>query len=68
MLDLSVAGMTCGHCVAAVTNAVRAVPGADDVTVDLKAGRVTVTGKPDPGAVRRAIEEEGYGVQTGSAL
>ena len=63
MLSMKVSGMTCGHCVSAVTKAVKAVPGADDVSVDLKNGHVTVTGNPDPGAVRRAIFEEGYEVQ-----
>ena len=63
MLNMNVSGMTCGHCVSAVTNAVKAVPGADNVNVDLKSGNVTVTGNPDPDAVRAAITEEGYEVQ-----
>ena len=63
MLTLKVAGMTCGHCVAAVTKAVRAVPGVSDVAVDLKAGLVTVEGQPDVGAIRAAIVEEGYTVE-----
>ena len=63
MLNMKVSGMTCGHCVSAVTKAVKAVPGADDVNVDLKSGSVTVMGNPDPGAVRDAITEEGYEVQ-----
>jgi len=63
MLNLKVSGMTCGHCVSAVTKAVKAVPGADDVAVDLKSGEVKVMGNPDPNAVRHAIAEEGYEVQ-----
>ena len=63
MLHLKVSGMTCGHCVAAVSRAVRAVPGAEDVAVDLDRGEVTVKGDPDPRAVRDAIAEEGYEVQ-----
>jgi copper chaperone len=62
MLDVKVDGMTCDHCADAVTRAVRAVPGARDVVVDLKAGRVRVQGDPDPMAVRAAIEEDGYTV------
>ena len=62
MLRLSVSGMSCDHCVAAVTRAVRAVPGAAHVQVDLAGGEVTVGGDPDPAAVRAAIEDEGYGV------
>jgi copper chaperone len=63
MLHLKVSGMTCGHCVSAVSRAVRAVPGAEDIAVDLDRGEVTVKGDPDPQAVRAAIAEEGYEVE-----
>jgi copper chaperone len=62
MLTLTVTGMTCGHCVKAVTRAVRAVPGTQSVAVDLDQGRVTVQGEPDEAAVRAAIVDEGYEV------
>lgn len=62
MLQLKVSGMTCGHCVSAVSNAVRAVPGTEDVRVDLASGQVVVEGSPDEGAIRKAIAEEGYEV------
>ncbi len=62
MLNLKVSGMTCGHCVAAVSKAVRAVPRVEDVAVDLAKGEVAVKGNPDPDAVRAAIVEEGYEV------
>jgi copper chaperone len=62
MLKLIVTGMTCGHCVKAVTRAVRAVPGAGEVAVDLDRGTVTVQGTADAAAVRAAIAEEGYDV------
>lgn len=60
MLELTVTGMTCEHCARAVARAVRAVPGAGAVSVDLDRGRVTVAGVPDPAAVRAAILQEGY--------
>jgi copper chaperone len=63
MLKLKVSGMTCGHCVAAVTKAVKAVPSVEDVAVSLERGEVTVTGHPDPSAVRDAIVSEGYEIQ-----
>ena len=63
MLNLKVSGMTCGHCVSAVSNAVRAVPGTQDVRVDLASGHVVVDGSPNEDAVRQAIVEEGYEVQ-----
>jgi copper chaperone len=62
MLTLNVTGMTCEHCVKAVTKAVRTVPGAGAVAVDLDHGTVTVQGDPDAAAVRAAIAEEGYSV------
>lgn len=34
----SALGLTCGHCVGAVTEALLALPGVRDVTVDLAAG------------------------------
>ncbi|MCW3159060.1 heavy-metal-associated domain-containing protein [Micropruina sonneratiae] len=39
----TVEGMTCGHCVAAVTEEVKAIPGVTDVDVVLEGGRLTVT-------------------------
>lgn len=66
MLRLPVSGMTCEHCVRAVAQAVRDVPGAGAVAVDLARGEVTVQGHPDPEAVRAAIAEEGY--EPGTAI
>jgi copper chaperone len=63
MLLLKVSGMTCGHCVAAVTRAVQAVASVERVTVSLERGEVEVEGHPDERAVRAAIAEEGYEVQ-----
>jgi len=39
----TVEGMTCGHCVAAVTEEVGQIPGVSDVNVTLEGGRLTVT-------------------------
>lgn len=55
----TVNGMTCQHCVNAVTAEVSAVPGVEGVEVDLEAKTVTVTGGDDA-AVRAAIDEAGY--------
>lgn len=41
--DYTVSGMTCGHCVKAVTEEVSAVEGVEQVEVDLDSGRMTVT-------------------------
>ncbi len=63
MQELQVNGMSCAHCVAAVTRAVQTVPGAGAVAVDLARGRVTVAGTPDRAALRQAIIAEGYEVE-----
>jgi copper chaperone CopZ len=62
----TVQGMTCGHCVAAVTEEVSAIPGVSDVVVDLASGQVTVTAETDPTteSVAAAIDEAGYTLVT----
>lgn len=59
-MKFDVEGMTCGHCVRAITGAVEAIGGS--AKVDLDAGTVEVEGVQDEAAVRRAIEGEGYTV------
>ena len=57
----TVAGMTCDHCKAAVSEELHAVAGVETVTVDPDAKLVTVTGSSlDDWALRAAIEEAGY--------
>ena len=58
----TVRGMTCGHCVSAVSAEVGALPGVSEVEVDLTTGTVTVTSEQllDTGAVRAAVDEAGY--------
>jgi copper chaperone len=62
--EYTVVGMSCQHCVVAVTEEVGAVPGVTGVAVDLATGRVRITGdRPlDDAAVRAAIDEAGYEV------
>lgn len=59
-ITLQVGGMTCEHCVRAVTKTLQAVPGVDAVSVNLAGGRAEVQGAPDPQALVRAITGEGY--------
>jgi copper chaperone CopZ len=54
-------GMTCGHCVNAVTGEVSKVTGVTDVNVDLDARTVTVSGETfDDAAIAAAVDEAGY--------
>lgn len=61
--ELTVNGMTCGHCETAVKNALKSVPGVQDVRVDLRGGTASVQGEADPQALIAAVTEEGYGAQ-----
>ena len=57
----TVPGMSCGHCVVAVSEEVERVTGVESVDVELETKRVTVRGRGiDNGAVRAAIDEAGY--------
>ena len=60
--SFTVTGMTCGHCVASVTEEVSEVPGVDHVDVVLESGALTVTSAApvDVVAVRAAVVEAGY--------
>jgi copper chaperone CopZ len=59
----AVKGMTCDHCVSAVTQEVGRVPGVAASTIDLEAGRLVVGGEGfTDGAIRAAVDEAGYEV------
>lgn len=60
-LEFDVKGMTCDHCVHAVTEAAKGVSGVTDARVDLAKGHATVEGDAvDASKVVAAIAEEGY--------
>jgi copper ion binding protein len=59
----AVSGMTCEHCVAAVTEEVGGVPGVTAVDVDLASGSVAVRGASfTDDAISGAVAEAGYEV------
>ena len=59
----TVEGMTCDHCVKAITSEVTQLAGVDAVAVDLATGTVKVSGdQVDDAAVATAIDEAGYTV------
>ncbi|WP_328767418.1 heavy-metal-associated domain-containing protein [Streptomyces sp. NBC_00286] len=57
-----VKGMTCDHCVKAVSSEVGALDGVTGVEVDLKTGHVTVSSgeRLSYDAVAEAVDEAGY--------
>lgn len=62
---LKVEGMSCSHCVNAVTKAVTALDGVSGVNVDLEGKTVTVDFDENQitlESIGNAIEEEGYDV------
>jgi len=64
MKSMRIKGMNCGHCVMAVTRALRAIEGIRDVDVDLSKGTATYEeDKPVPvDAIVAAIRKAGYDV------
>jgi copper ion binding protein len=58
----TVAGMTCGHCVASVSEELGEIPGVTAVDVVLETGAVTVTSDApvSDDAIRAAVAEAGY--------
>jgi copper chaperone len=64
-VTVKVDGMSCEHCVKAVTKVAGELPGVGDVKVSLEAGTAEVVYDPavvSLGAIKTAIEEQGYDV------
>lgn len=61
MLTFEVNDMTCGHCVSAITNALKAVDSDVKVQIDLAMHRVQVeSASADPAELADAIKRAGY--------
>lgn len=63
MQIFTVTGMTCGHCVRAVTSAVTQRDAGAAVRVDLATGRVEIDSRIPRGDLAAAIAGEGYEVR-----
>ena len=64
-VELSINGMTCGHCVASVTEELSEVPGVLNVEVILNSGAtskatVVTNTELDDNALRDAVSEAGF--------
>ncbi|MCA3186161.1 MULTISPECIES: heavy-metal-associated domain-containing protein [unclassified Cupriavidus] len=64
MIQFQVEGMSCNHCVGAITRAVQAVDPAAQVAADVPAQSVKVESGADRQALQQAIEEAGYPVKS----
>lgn len=64
--DITVKGMTCDHCVAAVRSELAEIDGVTQVDVDLASGAVAITSDGPLAAdeVAAAVDEAGYEVVT----
>ncbi|MCO4265221.1 cation transporter [Pseudarthrobacter sp. MDT3-26] len=69
---INISGMTCGHCVASVTEELEALPDVSSVTVELNKGgisraAVTSGSRLPPARLAEAVAAAGYSVVTGDA-
>ncbi|MEB2399944.1 heavy-metal-associated domain-containing protein [Parapusillimonas sp. JC17] len=60
MIQFEVNDMTCGHCVGAVTAAVKDAAPEATISIDLAEHAVRVEGARDAGVVEQAIRAAGY--------
>jgi copper chaperone len=60
MVEFSVQDMTCGHCAATITEAVKAVDPAGRCEIDLAARRVTVESAFSAERIEAAIAKAGF--------
>ena len=60
MIQFQVGGMTCGHCAATITKAVKAVDANAQVQIDLAVHQVSVESVHSVAEISAAIIEAGY--------
>ena len=60
MIKLKVTGMSCNHCVMAVTKALKTVPDVKMVEVDLQKEEATIEGTARPSDLIKAVIDQGY--------
>ena len=68
MIEFKVEGMSCQHCVGAVTKAIRSLDAGAHVDVDLEAASVRVQSQETADRLSAAIAEAGYTVQSSHTI
>jgi copper chaperone len=63
MIQFTVEGMSCNHCISAITRAVRDVDPVASVDVTLASQSVKIDSAADVVELREAIEDAGYAVK-----
>lgn len=69
---ISIDGMTCGHCVDAVTEELKALEGVQEVSIELHKGGISTAtvssdAQLDPAQIGEAVAEAGYTVVANNA-
>ena len=59
-MEFNIPAMSCGHCIGAVTQAVKSLDPAAQVNVDLASKKVVVESSQDQPTVAAALAEAGY--------
>ncbi|SHO45678.1 heavy-metal-associated domain-containing protein [Desulfopila aestuarii] len=62
MATVKIKGMSCQHCVGSVKKALEAIPGVNDVTVDLEKGEARYEGVVSRDDIKKAILNIGFDV------
>lgn len=62
-MEFTIPAMSCGHCVGAVTRAVKSLDPAAQVNIDLASKKVVVQSSQDQSTVAAALAEAGYPAQ-----
>jgi copper chaperone len=60
MTTLSIPDMTCGHCKSSVESALRSLPDAGEITVDLSTKTATTSGPATHETLLKALDEVGF--------
>ena len=60
MIEFKVSDMTCGHCVATVTKAIKALDAGAEVKTDLASKTVSVESTAPAAALSKAMDQAGY--------
>jgi copper chaperone len=60
MYEYDIPDMSCGHCVASVEKAIKAIDPKANADIDLMKRRALVTSAVDPQVIAAAIDEAGY--------
>lgn len=64
MLELTIPAMTCNHCVVTLTKAIREIDNKAELEFNLEEHQLTVETTQSAKAIKEAIENSGYEVET----